>query len=440
MRALFLSLALMLGLIFQGDTAHAQGGMGGNGGGTIDCPGEQLVVLDYDEAVRKGYPLLDLENMSRAKFFKLMVNRLYLGHAMRSTGFRANFFGSYGGENIFSYGSKLGSLLLDQTSIDKWPEIASWNVKDEFIEGNLRPNCKFEQAAISVGPKAYRIRKITDRLSHGQKLVLELHEFMSQQSYLGTSRLVRELIGVMLRKNMDYPTMRTAEYQFSDPMDDYVWEKHNLRVRTPEGASPYWKAKYHVDRSGLFALDARTGVPGGHTFDQCPRWVGIVPMGHGDFVMQLFNDTPEEPENYILPEIQMNLLQKTIVSEHDVHHYKRGILNPVTGEKTWDLEFEQNACVETLLKRCEQTGRNLRLKIAGKTCPYLKVSYENEFLTGGWDDKTRLFPLGTMTIVPGFVQSAFYVKRIRGYYEERRLGLTSEFEKDVQAVRNRLKW
>jgi hypothetical protein len=45
-----------------------------------------------------------------------------------------------------------------------------------------------------------------------------------------------------------------------------------------------------------------------------------------------------------------------------------------------------------------------------------------------------------MMITPHYYQAAWYVKQVRGYYEQRRLGITSEFEPEVEAIRQRLKW
>jgi hypothetical protein len=352
-------------------TAFGQGSMGGNGGGTIECPGEAPVVLDYDEARSIGHPLLDLEKLSRKQFFDLMIERLKLGADAKRTGFRANMLGPWGGDRGFGYHDALSQALATEKTLDDWPEIPHWNVHDEFVEGNLRPGCKFSQAAISIYRTAYRIRGATERLSRGQRQVLELHEYLSQMTYLGTSLTVRELIGVLLRKKVDYATMRVAEYQFYEPMSEFSLRKHELYRASPEGEIEHWKGGGFADRSSLYALDLRGGDPlAMKDKASCPRWVGIVMMGHGNFVLQAFQDAPVEPDNFVLPWKELQLRNVKLVGEQTGDVYRRGTRDPVTGATRWDLELEQPMC-----ERCGVPDKQLRYRRlpAGPECPYLRV-------------------------------------------------------------------
>lgn len=416
---------IYLALISQYAFSEREGGHTGNGGGTIHCIDKQALVLDYYEAFQSNIPLIDLNKLTRDEFFNIAVERLELGSTLEPK--------AQAGE-LFSYHLDVQNIFKSKKPLNEWPEIRSWNIRDELIDGNLEQGCVFKQAAITpIGPReqaiSYRIKSVTDKLNEQQIWILELHELLQGTNYKGSSISVRELIAVLLRKKVSYKDMRVALYNFAHPDKMHVWHNGNVKIIDPANPKKIDSDLLNgneYNHSGLYALDLRNIVTEREKLSNCPRWIGIVPANKGNFVLQLFSDSPEASEDLVMPLNKVVLLNKTIVGVHTLNSFKRGIHDKDIQKISWDISMEFG---DHTLKFNRNDLNN---------CPYLKIDDESGFvqsMRSAGNKEKKLFPYGW-----SWHDSYYYVQVIRNYYELMRLGFESEYESEVKAVRSTLKW
>lgn len=403
--------------VIGADVVKAEvGGHTGNGGGIVTCPGLKPVVLDYYEAVASGRKMIDLESMDREEFFDLMIKRLELGSKHKTGVLGSRYFG---GLDVFDLHSELEKKLKVVSDANSWTEIEEWRVHDEFINNSLPSDCHFKQAAITsliprIGWHTFRIKGAVESLSRGQQFIIELHEFLQEHNSAGSSIIVRKLVGVLLQKRVNYKKIRLALVQFAKPHKEYVLKFGDIHERDYSWANLM---------NDLYALDLRNiSNEEKKNYQNCPRWLGIVPSEKANLILQLFQDSAATPEDIFMPWQDSVLLQANYKIKNVENSYERQSLDKKTSLFRKDFSLKK-------------VSSKLYFERSGLSCPYISITESSNFVQNfysAYHKQDRLFPYMWTNI--------FYVQRIRTYYELKRLGYESPYEHEVDNIRNILNW
>lgn|GEM_PF-4279587 len=298
-------LALLFTSVSYANPDRGEGGHTGNGGGTIVCPGQALVMLDFEE-IPKPRDVLDLEHLDRDAFIDLIVSRVRLASAQGTLDLLRPWWKDAPHSPSSLAPEALRRILIRNGPVDEWPTTEAWRVRDEATAAEALPRCPFEQAAISRDGFPNRIRSVTDRMSEGQKRILELHEAIfyfadrnARHALNGTSAIVRSLVRALIRKGPSAADLQKALLTFALPYPNPPeWYRH----------------------SGLYRLKR---VSSEAKASACPMWVGVVPNGStttgiAQAYVYLFDDEPRPRiEEYSVVPQQLTLPARILsVSRH----------------------------------------------------------------------------------------------------------------------------
>src|SRR5262245_32654640 len=120
---------------FSASASNDEGGHTGNGGGVVFCKNAKPLVLDYFEALQSGHALLDLENISREKFFSIVISRLRIAVQYEAGGLIPRPTRHI--KRNSPQADHIEKAIKLHGSVDRWPEIPAWRVHDELIENSL---------------------------------------------------------------------------------------------------------------------------------------------------------------------------------------------------------------------------------------------------------------------------------------------------------------
>ena len=290
-----MTFALIFFLLPLNPSTYAQGAVGGNGGGIVQCTNHPSVVLDYYEAFHavgeKKRKLLDIEKMSRASFFEIILSRLEKATERRK---KIDFHE----EPAISVAKYFNEVWPHIGTVDSWKSIPSTHQLDEAMPKKLPPDCQFIQAAITDKNVTHKILNVPDDLSNGQKNVLELHETLYNiqnwhlsGNFVTTSTSTRAFIQVLLKKKVSYPELRLAYLQYSYPLNTYAWKHGDISV-VALGQDTNRLYRY----MGAWALDMiEVQTKDRSLYSQCPNWLMVAPTTPTDsYVLQVWDSKTSE--------------------------------------------------------------------------------------------------------------------------------------------------
>lgn len=199
MKVLFVltSLTLQLSTFSTAVEAKAKGGADGGGGHSVTCKNKKSVTLDFYNAAIKAEGAAHLLDPDKDDLEMIIEQRL------NNSSFDESFT-----DNI-KFGSWLEKKITALGPIEGWADGDLKIIQDHNLIYMLPSGCVLEQAAAQEDNgdelEMYQNSRVTNKLSLGQKKILQIHEALYSliRSNLGTdSRAVRALLEKILLKDL----------------------------------------------------------------------------------------------------------------------------------------------------------------------------------------------------------------------------------------------
>jgi hypothetical protein len=234
---LIFTLTMASATCLASEAGARMGSHAGNGGHVVTCLNQAPVVLDFYHARLKSIgdiqppELVDAETTDLVALIKGRMDTREHGNNSRA---------------LLPY--RFEKSLAIVGPVEKWIDTPLNMVHDMNLVYPLPPHCELQQAANRHEGTQYGDSSVINKLSKGQKKLLEIHEalyLMVQGAGGDDSHAVRTYLRAILQKNITAVKIQTANSAFAEAVTPYAESWQCMATCFVSAAANYGGADSH---------------------------------------------------------------------------------------------------------------------------------------------------------------------------------------------------